>query len=116
MTLDEFGQSPAPTGRDIDGAEVDLDEEGFLVHPESWTKRFAEILAREDGLAELTEVHWRIIDFLRQYYQANGRAPLNTELRKGTGLALAEIEASFPKGIRLGARRLAGLPNPKSCA
>src|SRR4030042_1073759 len=112
MTHGELIQGPSPTARDIDGTEVALDEEGFLVHPESWTKRFAEILAREDGLPELNDVHWRVIGFLRQYYLANGRAPLNTELRKGTGLTLTEIEACFPTGIRNGARRLAGLPNP----
>jgi tRNA 2-thiouridine synthesizing protein E len=75
----------------------------------------AETLAGEDGLAQLDEIHWRIINILREYYLANGRAPLNSELRKATGLSMAQIEACFPKGIRRGARRLAGLPNPKSC-
>jgi dissimilatory sulfite reductase related protein len=99
----------------MDGREVVLDEEGFLVHPEAWDERVAEILALQDGLAELTEVNWLVIRFLRQYYLTNGKAPLNSELRKGVGLTLARIEACFPKGIRRGARRIAGLPNPKSC-
>jgi dissimilatory sulfite reductase related protein len=99
----------------MDGREVVLDEEGFLVHPEAWDERVAEILALQDGLAELTEVHRLVIRFLRQYYLTNGKAPLNSELRKGVGLTLSRIEACFPKGIRRGARRIAGLPNPKSC-
>lgn len=93
-----------------------FDEEGFLENPESWTQKLAETLAAQDGMTELNEVHWRIIGFLREYYLTNGKAPLNSELKKGTGLTLAEIQACFPKGIREGARRLAGLPNPKSCA
>lgn len=103
------------TSTHIDGEEILFDEEGFLVHPESWSRTVAETLAREDGLAQLDEIHWRIMGFLREYYLANGRAPLNSELRKATGLTMAQIEACFPKGIRRGAWRLAGLPNPKSC-
>jgi dissimilatory sulfite reductase related protein len=102
--------------RTIHGKEVASDEEGFLLHPEAWDEQLAEFLAREDGLSELSATQWRIIGFLRDYYFANGKAPLNAELRKGTGLRLAEIEACFPKGIKQGARRLAGLPNPKGCA
>jgi TusE/DsrC/DsvC family sulfur relay protein len=102
--------------QNMDGQEIAFDEEGFVVHPESWSERLAERLARDDGMRELGEIHWRVIRFLREYYFANGKGPLNSELKKGTGLTLTEIEASFPKGIRQGARRLAGLPNPKSCA
>jgi dissimilatory sulfite reductase related protein len=100
----------------VDGKEVTFDEEGFLLDPDLWNERLAEMLALEDGLSELSTIHWHILSFLREYYFANGKAPLNSEFRKGTGLSLAEIEACFPLGIRLGARRLAGLPNPRGCA
>ncbi len=30
-------------------------------------------------------------------------------------MTLQELEGLFPGGIRMGARRLAGLPNPKTC-
>ncbi|MGO9569251.1 MAG: TusE/DsrC/DsvC family sulfur relay protein [Desulfomonilaceae bacterium] len=100
----------------VDGKEVAFDEEGFLLDPDSWNERLAELLALEDGLSELSTIHWHVIRFLREYYFANGKAPLNSELRKGTGLSLAEIVACFPRGIRQGARRLAGLPNPRGCA
>ena len=56
-----------------------------------------------------------MIRFLRAYYLRNGRAPMNRELRAGTELSLVELERLFPDGIRMGARRLAGLPNPKTC-
>jgi dissimilatory sulfite reductase related protein len=45
----------------------------------------------------------------------HGRSPMNRDLRAGTGLSLVELERLFPDGIRMGARRLAGLPNPKTC-
>ena len=31
-------------------------------------------------------------------------------------MSLLELECLFPGGIRHGAKRLAGLPNPKRCA
>ena len=58
----------------------------------------------------------RSIRFLREYYACNGRAPLNNQLRKGTGMSLLELDDLFPEGIKMGARRLAGLPNPKTCS
>jgi TusE/DsrC/DsvC family sulfur relay protein len=114
--LDSVEPGSIYTVRNVDGKEVTFDEEGFLLDPDSWNERLAEMLALEDGLPELSTIHWHVISFLRQYYFANGKAPLNSELRKGTGLSLSEIEACFPRGIRQGARRLAGLPNPRGCA
>jgi sulfur relay (sulfurtransferase) DsrC/TusE family protein len=56
-----------------------------------------------------------VICFLRDFYDNNGRAPLNRELTKGSSLSLLQIERLFPDGIKRGARRIAGLPNPKNC-
>ncbi len=72
-------------------------------------------LAREAGLAELDSTRWRVLCFLREFYGANGRAPLNRQLKAGTGMSLQDLEGLFPGGIKNGARRLAGLPNPKTC-
>jgi len=99
----------------VAGRAVYFDDEGFFWDPDDWTGAAAEELARESGMARLDEVQWRVIRFLRSYYLYNGRAPLNRELKAGTELSLLELERLFPDGIKLGARRLAGLPNPKTC-
>ncbi len=103
------------TIRVIEGKEVIFDEEGFLLNPESWTETIAETIAVETGLPALTDRQWEMIYFLRGFYLANGRAPLNRDIKKQSGLSLLELERLFPGGIRHGARRLAGLPNPRSC-
>jgi len=72
-------------------------------------------LAEEAGLKDLSESHWAILRFLREYYFQNGRSPLNRQIKEGTGISLMEMEALFPNGIKYGARRLAGLPNPRNC-
>jgi len=101
--------------RVLDGREVWFDWEGFFWDAADWNEPAAVLLARESGLEELGDAHWKVLRFFRDYYAYHGRAPLNRHLREGTGLSLGELEGLFPGGIRLGARRLAGLPNPKSC-
>jgi len=63
----------------------------------------------------LKDAHWKVIRFLRGYYLAQGKAPLGREIIKGLGISLLEIERLFPGGVKKGARRLAGLPNPRGC-
>lgn len=99
----------------MEGREVLFDREGFLVKPEDWSPGLALLLAGEAGMTGLGQAHWKIIGFLRDYYLSRGKSPLNQELRQGAGLSLLEIEGLFPGGIKQGARRLAGLPNPRGC-
>lgn len=99
----------------MEGRPVVFDNEGFFDDPDHWSEATARLLAGEMGLQQLTEAHWRVLRFLRDFYFQNGRAPLNKALKDGVGISIREIEALFPEGIKYGARRLAGLPNPKSC-
>ena len=109
----ELGLSRCP--RFIAGREVMFDNEGFLWTVDDWNEELAVELAAEAGLTPLTDVHWRVLRFQRQYYRENGRAPLNRQLAQGTEVPLLELNCLFPGGIRRGARRIAGLPNPKTC-
>lgn len=101
--------------RTVAGRDVYFDSEGYFWEFGDWTEDAAEELARESGLQGMDDTQWRVIRFLREFYSVQGRGPMNRDLRAGTGLSLAELERSFPDGIKLGARRLAGLPNPKTC-
>ena len=112
---EDLVKSSNPRTITIQGREIALDEDGFLVDPESWNEKIAEFLAQEEGLTELSELHWNILKFLRSHYHLNGKAPLNSELIKSTGLTMAQIHACFPGGIRKSTRRIAGLPNLKGC-
>lgn len=115
MDAAEGAARTGPHPRWLAGREVALDNEGFFWDYGGWSEQAARELAAEAGLNQLGEVHWRVIRFLRQYYEFHGRAPLNQELRKGAGVSLLEVQGLFPGGIKHGARRLAGLPNPKTC-
>jgi tRNA 2-thiouridine synthesizing protein E len=52
---------------------------------------------------------------MRRYYAEQGRAPLNHEIKSGTGFSMMDLESIFPGGIKDGARRLAGMPGLKGC-
>jgi len=100
----------------IAGREILVDNEGFLWHTEDWTEEVAEALASECGIGKLDDLQWTVIRFLRDYFSYHGRAPMNRDLKAGLGISLMDLEALFPGGIRRGARRIAGLPNPRSCS
>ena len=104
-----------PVVREIGGRRIVFDNEGFFNDFADWSEEVCTLLALENGVRELTEAHWRVIGFLRRFYGEQGRAPLNNQLKTGIGMPLLELEKLFPGGIKNGARRLAGLPNPKTC-
>jgi tRNA 2-thiouridine synthesizing protein E len=95
---------------DVRGRKVYLDGDGFLWDAQDWGEEVAEVMARESGLKVLSEIHWRALRFIREFYLDTGRAPRNRRVKEGTGLSLLELESLFPQGIKFGARRLAGLP------
>ena len=113
---DREGQNLGRRVRCLAGREIVFDEEGFFNDYDDWSEEVCLILAREGGLVDLGEKHWRLIRFFREFYEYNGRAPLNKQLKDGTGMSVLELGGLFPGGLKYGARRLAGLPNPKTCA
>jgi dissimilatory sulfite reductase related protein len=115
MVAGDAGAGRGRCVRAVAGREIAFDDEGFFESFEDWSDDVFEELARASGVAPVTDRHRQVIRFLREYYAYNGRAPLNNQLRKGTGMSLLELDDLFPEGIKMGARRLAGLPNPKTC-
>ena len=110
---DQPPERPGPRVRHLAGRKIIFDEEGFIKDPDDWDEELAALLATECGLDNLSEVHWRVLRFLRGYYLHHGRAPLNRQLKEGVGLSVMELERLFPGGIRQGCRRLAGPAQPQ---
>ena len=55
--------------------EIVLNDDGFLINPEDWTRELAIELANLEGISELSEDHWKIIDFCRDKAEESGAAP-----------------------------------------
>ncbi|MBC8015125.1 MAG: TusE/DsrC/DsvC family sulfur relay protein [Sporomusaceae bacterium] len=99
----------------IDGKEIELDEDGFLVDPADWAENLVEYFAAQENVSELTENHWKVINYLRDYFKKFEVAPMVRKLCKETGFTLKEIYELFPTGPAKGACKLAGLPKPTGC-
>ena len=95
--------------------ESSLDEDGFLKTMSGWNRSMAQELAEKNDIGPLTEEHWKVIEFVKSYYETYATGPPVVKICKATGLTRDEICRLFPCGVARGAYRLAGLPRPSGC-
>ncbi len=100
---------------ELSGIKIDVDEDGFIQDPKCWNEAMAAAIAKAEDVPELTADHWKLINYLRDYYKQFGIAPMIRKLCKDTGFPLKEIYAMFPSGPAKGACKIAGLPKPTGC-
>jgi tRNA 2-thiouridine synthesizing protein E len=82
---------------------VDADE--YLSDFAAWDEDFARGLAPKLGITGgLSEDHWRIIYYIRDYYKKTGKCPLVYDR-----LRVHELKTLFPSGYLRGACKLAGI-------
>lgn len=98
------------SGKQVNNVIPELDDEGYLVDAQKWTKEVAEILAREEMPNGLSEDHWRVITFLRDYFLEYKSVPPIRMLARRTGLSLRDLKELFPNGLANYACRYAGIP------
>ena len=98
------------------GHSFDVDEDGFLTKGmEEWNETWVEYVKGLEGISDLTDEHWKVINALQDYYKKNGIAPMVRILSKTTGYPLKRIYELFPSGPGKGACKMAGLPKPTGC-
>ena len=103
------------TTQTIAGQAIDVDDEGFLTDPQQWTPEIGAEIARENGIPELTDRHWQVVDFMRERYLSEGAAPSIRTLGKASGVPVKELYALFPKGPAKLAAKIGGIPKPRGC-
>lgn len=101
--------------REIAGVTVEIDENGYMTDHTAWTKAIAEVLAKEEGIDELTDRHYIVIDFMRKEYEENGTGPSIRKLNKQSGVNTKELYQLFPGGPAKKAALIAGIPKPQGC-
>jgi TusE/DsrC/DsvC family sulfur relay protein len=99
----------------IADAPVDVDAEGFMTEPGQWNEQIAGAIAAENGVPELTDRHWLVVNFMRERYLSTGTAPSIRALGKESGVAVKELYGLFPKGPAKLAAKIGGIPKPKGC-
>ena len=106
---------------EANGKTYETDEEGYLANLNDWNKDLAEAMATEDKI-DLSDDHWEIINFLREYYEEYQIAPAVRVLTKAVGKKLGKEKGNskylyelFPYGPGKQACKFAGLPKPTGC-
>ena len=106
---------------EVNGKNYDTDEEGYLADLSQWDADVAEYMATADG-SDLTDAHWEVINFLREYYEEYQIAPAVRVLTKAIGKKLGKDKGNskylyelFPYGPAKQACKYAGLPKPTGC-
>lgn len=99
----------------LDGKMLELDADGHLLNLTDWNENIAVEIAKLEGIEQLTERHWLVINFMRKAYQEKGDAPSIRRLTKESGVSTKELYELFPLGPAKKAAKIAGLPKPKGC-
>src|SRR5512147_1836048 len=106
---------------EVAGKSYETDEEGYLINLADWNMDVAQYIAGTEGL-NMTDNHWEVIHFLREYYDEYQIAPAVRVLTKAIGKKFGPDRGNtqylyevFPYGPRKKACKIAGLPKPTGC-
>tara|TARA_R110002072_G_scaffold172728_5_gene327102 strand:+ start:47476 stop:47802 length:327 start_codon:yes stop_codon:yes gene_type:complete len=104
-----------------DRQNINLDDQGFLLDLDDWTRELAEHIAATEGI-ELNSAHWEIISLLRAFYDEFEISPAMRILVKHTQKKLGDEKGNshyllslFPGSPAKIACKIAGLPKPTNC-
>ena len=106
---------------EVGGLAVELTESGFLVNAAAWNEQVATVLADRSHI-QLTEAHWEILRFIREYYRKYRHLPNARMFVKAVQKQLGDEKGNsrylhnlFPEGPVRYACLIAGLPKPPGC-
>jgi tRNA 2-thiouridine synthesizing protein E len=105
----------------IGNKEIETDAHGYLKNMSDWTPELAELIAAGEQIT-LSEPHWEVIHFVRDFYAEYKTSPAIRALVKAMALKLGEDKGNsrylyrlFPEGPAKQATKIAGLPKPAKC-
>ena len=104
----------------VNNRDIELDPEGYLIHPEDWDHDVATELANTENL-ELSDEYWTVFDFMRSYYDEHGVPPDVRHTTKQMAVdfdldkkgAKAKLFTMFPYGYVKQACKASGMKRPR---
>ena len=97
----------------LNGHQVEVNDEGYMLNPEQWNKDIASEIAREEGV-DLSERHFAIIDYIREKVLGGDALSLRRIGKSGV-VDIKEFYQLFPGAPLKKATKIAGVPKPESC-
>ena len=101
--------------KEFAGKTIQVNDEGFMTDPSEWDKDVAVAIASEEGIADLTDDHWTVIEYCRQVGVESGTAPTLRNITKGAGVPTKQLFGLFPKGPAKKVAKISGLGKPEGC-
>ena len=94
------------------------DAEGYLLEPDDWNEDVARSLARDEQI-ELTDEHWHVLRFMRDYYDehqvaADARFAIKHLAERVGDDAQKRMFVLFPYGYVKQACKIAGMRRPRA--
>ncbi len=94
-----------------------IDAEGYLIDPLDWNEELAEEFARQENI-QMTEDHWDVIRFMREFYEERQIAPDTRYVIKHLAERMGaesrnKLFAMFPYGYVKQACKIAGMKRPR---
>ena len=86
-----------------------------MLPDDQWTRELASERAESLGVADLSEVHWKLVECVRLEYVNVGKTPNIRKLTHISGLTTREIYTLFPKAPGLTVACIACVPKPVGC-
>jgi len=106
---------------EFNGKSIPLDKNGYLQNVEDWDAEMVPLLAESENI-QLTDSHWEVVWFVREFYLEFNTSPAIRALVNAMKKKLGEDKGNsrylhrlFPKGAAKQATKLAGLPKPAKC-
>jgi tRNA 2-thiouridine synthesizing protein E len=100
---------------------IDQTDDGFLINSADWNRDIARELASQLAIT-LTDCHWELIDFIRDYYQQYDYLPNNRLFIKAVQKAFGDEKGGsrYLNGLFDGSPVrnvcfIGGLPKPPGC-
>ncbi len=95
---------------------LNTDTEGYLFEPDDWTEEVAEEFAKQEDIT-LSDEHWLVIRFMRQYYAERRVAPdvrhVMKHLKTEVGAGRNRVFELFPYGYVKQACKISGMKRPR---
>jgi len=101
--------------KQVAGNTIDVNEEGYMTDHAQWNREIAKALAIEIGVGELTDDHWKVLEFIDKDFHVKGVVPGMRRMNKVGGIPTKQLYSLFPDGPIKKAALISGYPKPASC-
>ena len=92
------------------GKDYEVYGQNFLVDFDAWDENFVTGIAPTINITDgLSDKHWEVIRFIRDFFNQKGLCPLEYETCRANQLSNRDMKKLFPTGYMRGACKIAGI-------